>query len=212
MDIDPTVNDRPAEEEEEVNCFKGLLVHSPLRCAAIATGDPRVEAWRFGRMSEYMLVCKNNITKHKETIKVLGLDKTFEELMGLLPKKGQGKRKWTGKKGGGRSKWQHEEAYMSEGEGDDEENEEEDEDNKDDNNLPARHEPCAQCAKPAAKGPAPKEWILKARKALEVNDFGTSWSELVGVWYLREESKGFVIPVSRLCLAIVLELILSLPD
>ncbi|KAJ7318376.1 hypothetical protein DFH08DRAFT_655029, partial [Mycena albidolilacea] len=51
---------------------------------------------------------------------------------------------------------------------------------------------------PAAKGPVPKEWILKARKALEVNDFGTSWSELVGVWYSREESKGFVAPVSHL--------------
>jgi hypothetical protein len=153
MDVDPTVNDRPAEEEEEeeeeeeVDCFKGLLVHSPLRRAAIATGDPRAEAWRFERMSEYMLVRENNIAKHKETIKALGLDKTFEELTGLPPKKGQGKRKWTGKKGGGRSKRQREEAHTSEGEGDDEENEEEDEDDegddRDDDKPPARREPRA---------------------------------------------------------------------
>jgi hypothetical protein len=97
MDIDGPGVDGPGEEGEENDIFAGLLVKSPLRRGAMATGNPRSEAWHFQRMSTYALVRENNMAKNQETIKRLGLDKTFEEMQEEMGgEAGKGKHKGPG--------------------------------------------------------------------------------------------------------------------
>ncbi|KAJ7667228.1 hypothetical protein B0H14DRAFT_3539248 [Mycena olivaceomarginata] len=97
MDID-----EPGEERE-MDIFTGLLVNSPLQRAAIATGNPRSKDWRFKRMSAYELMQENNIAKNKETMKRLGLKKTFEEMQEEMGwRVGKGKCKAAGAAGNGK--------------------------------------------------------------------------------------------------------------
>jgi hypothetical protein len=142
-------------------------------------------------MSAWELERENNVARNNETFVRLGLNKDFEEAIGLPSKKG-GKRKRGEKNAGRKSKRQREgaeEGGYDDGEG-------EDDKLKEDGDLPAASEPCSQRAKPAAKPVAVKEWAWKARALLEEKNFGPEWLELVQVWYHREEGKGFVAPVS----------------
>ncbi|KAJ7354141.1 hypothetical protein DFH08DRAFT_955553 [Mycena albidolilacea] len=155
------------EEREENNIFAGLLVQSPVRHAAMATGNPRSKAWRFQRMSTYELVRKNNIAKNKETIKALGLDKTFEEMQEMGRRAGKGKHKESGARGKGGCKTKHPRVDKDGGSGGDEEDYEDDEG---EDSVPASKPPAqprAQHMKPVAAKPAPKEWVLKAKALLE---------------------------------------------
>jgi hypothetical protein len=142
-------------------------------------------------MHPEMLVRENNIAKHAETLKSLGLNKSFEEAMGLPPK-----RKSAGKGSSGRKT----KCARAEIEGDSDHKDGEDgEDDKDDNDNeepPLLHTPRPQHGKVDMPCPAPKEWACKAKDALEVAEFGVVWAGLVKQWYLHEEGKGFVAPVS----------------
>jgi hypothetical protein len=188
-------------DEREMNLFVGLLVNSLLQRAAIATGNPRSEAWRFERMSAYELIRENNIAKNRETMKRLGLDKSFEEMQEEMGGgAGKGKRKTAGATGNGKPggrKTKRTRVDADGGSGGDDEEDYEDDDGEDvvlASKPPAQ--PRAQRMKPTAAKPAPKEWVLKAKTLLEEKAFGGLWPELVEQWYLREESKNFVSPVS----------------
>ncbi|KAJ7346457.1 hypothetical protein DFH08DRAFT_960928 [Mycena albidolilacea] len=163
--------------EREMNLFVGLLVNSPLQRAAIATGNPRSEAWHFERMSADELIRENNIARNRETMKRLGLDKCFEEMQEAMGGgAGKGKRKAAGatengKPGGHKTKRTRVDADGGSG-GDDEEDHEDD-DGEDvvlASKPPAQ--PRAQRMKPTAAKPAPKEWVLKAKTLLEEKAFG----------------------------------------
>jgi hypothetical protein len=193
MDID-----EPGEEGEKNDIFAGLLVKSPLRRAAMATGNPQNEAWRFQRMSSYQLVCENNIAKNQELIKQLGLDKTFEEMqkeMGGRPAKGKRKGPGAQEKGGRKAKRTR--VDEDGGSGDEEAYEDDDGEDPDPAGKPPA-QPRAQRIKPVAAKAAPKEWVLNAKALLEEKAFDGPWPELVEQWYRREESKSFVSPVSFL--------------
>jgi hypothetical protein len=114
-------------EPQERDYFKGLVVHSPLRRRVLAAAsnpeEIEYEVRQLARLSTFERVRKNNIAKHKETLKSLGLDKSFSELMGLKKGKTAGmKRKVVGKTG------RKAKAKRTRGEGDD--NDEDDEDDE----------------------------------------------------------------------------------
>jgi hypothetical protein len=67
--------------------------------------DPQREAWQFERMSTWVLEQENNVALNNETFVWLGLNKTFEEAIGLPSKKGE-KHKRGEKNAGWKSKWQ----------------------------------------------------------------------------------------------------------
>jgi hypothetical protein len=192
MDVDHQPRDDEGREPmPSADIFAGLDVRSPLRRKAMLHPDPQREAWRFQRMSTWELQRENNVALNNETFVRLGLNKTFEEAIGLPSKKGE-KRKRGEKNAGRKSKRQRERA--EEGGYDDEEDE--DEELEEDGDLPTAGDPRPQRAKPVAKPVAVKEWARKARALLEEKNFGPEWMELVEVWFQREEKKGFVSPVS----------------
>jgi hypothetical protein len=67
--------------------------------------DPQREAWRFERMSTWELEQEKNVAWNNETFVRLGLNKDFEEAIGLPSKKG-GKCKRGEKNAGRKSKRQ----------------------------------------------------------------------------------------------------------
>jgi hypothetical protein len=197
----------PAPAPQERDYFKGLVVHSPLRRRVLASASTpdkiQYEVCQLARLSAFELVRENNIAKHKETLKSLGLDKSFNELMGLKKGKTAGvKRKAVGKKGRkGKSK-----RLRGENGDDDEEDEDEDEEGSDSGEDEEDDTPVAPRAPRlqrtiASRTTAPKEWIVKAKKMLEKEELGATWDELVVEWYRREERKGFVSPVT-ICLTL----------
>jgi hypothetical protein len=194
--------DRP--KTPEVDPFKGMVVLSPLRRRTMATAsnpeELAFEIRQLRRLSPYELVRENNIAKHKEVLKSLGLDKSFSELMGI--KKGAapggGKRKKTGGGGRGRKAKRAREDRGDEDEqsgSGEEEDEEEEEEEEEETSAPPARAPRAQCTKAAPARAAPKEWVVKAKNLLEDESLGEAWAQLVRLWYLREEGKGFVAPV-----------------
>jgi hypothetical protein len=188
MDEDPqSRDDEGGGPVASTDIFAGLNVGSPLRRKAMLHPNPLEEAWRFE--STWELERENNVARNNETFVRLGLNKTFEEAIGLPSKKGR-KRKRGEKSAGRKSKRQREEAEEGGCSDIEDDNDEEEAD------PPVAHEPRVQRAKPAAKPVAVKEWAQKARKMLEEKNFGPEWMELVQVWYHREEGKGFVAPVS----------------
>jgi hypothetical protein len=166
---------------KERDPFGTLLVQSPLRrktLAAASNEELEYEIRQLKRLSAFELVRENNIARNKEMLKKLGLDKSFNDVMGLT-KSGE-KRKAEGS--GGRK--------AKQGRG---ETEEEDEGENDTPPAPRAARPMR--AKPIAQRPPPKEWAKKAKTLLEEKDLGEAWKELVIQWYAHEEKKGFVSPV-----------------
>jgi hypothetical protein len=149
-------------------------------------------------LSEYEFVRANNIAQNTEMIASLRLNKMFEEALGL-PSKKAGTRK-SGQKSGGRGgggrkakRARGEGGRLSSEEEDDEEDEEEEEEEEEEREpRPARE----KRAQPTPEAAAPKEWAKKARAMLEDIDFGLPWTEVIDQWWLREQRKGFVSPVS----------------
>jgi hypothetical protein len=189
---------------EPADPFRGIEVLSPLRRRTVASvedpSDP-MQLWtavnQLRRLSTSELLRENNIARNKELLATLGLDKTFNEKMGMEKKGPAAKRVRSGGPAGRkakRSKGQDEEVSGASKE--DEDNEEEE-----DEPTPALRAR-TQRVKPAVRRAAPKEWVVKAKKALEQDDMGPEWVELVREWYRREEDKGFVSPVS-VCLTSV---------
>jgi hypothetical protein len=172
--------------------FEGLEVRSPLRRKiekeATMPEALQVAIWRLQRLSAYELVRENNIATNHELLVSLGLDKSFEEAMGLKRKKAEGKNK----KGRRASK-----RVRGEGEADDEVCSEEEEEEEEEEEPVAPRVPRPSREKPAPKAPAPKEWVKKAEKLLQGDSFGPLWTQLVAQWRLREEQTGFETSVSR---------------
>ncbi|KAJ7728399.1 hypothetical protein B0H14DRAFT_3001213 [Mycena olivaceomarginata] len=103
----------------------------------------------------------------------LGLDKSFDEIMGAAKRKGDEKNK------GGRAKRsrreEEEEERENSGESDKEEGEGEEEEED----------------APPVPPPVVKDWVKKAEKLLAAESFGPAWIALVAEWRLREEQTGF---------------------
>jgi hypothetical protein len=191
-----SARDRVEEEggEKEKDPFRGLLIKLPLhrKTVATASNDEELEykIHQLRHLSTFELVRENNIARNKEELKRLGLDKSFNEAMGLTKQGGKCKAK-----GGGGRKAKHGRSEAEEGNESEEEDDVNEDDEEENNALAA---PCIawpQRAKPGAQHPAPKEWIKKARPLLQQQDLGKAWEELVVQWYTCEEKKGFILPV-----------------
>ncbi|KAJ7837368.1 hypothetical protein B0H14DRAFT_2589225 [Mycena olivaceomarginata] len=194
-------NDNMDNNDMDINSpehdpLEGLVVNLVLRCKMIAESqtlaDLEYTIGQFSHLSECKLVCANNITHNKETLANLGLNKTFEEAMGLPAKKARGRKlgQKLGGKGGGGGK-----AKNVRGEGErtlSDEDEEEEEEKEEEEPCPAQE----KHIKPTPKAAAPKEWVKKARVLLEEGDFGLLWSKLMEQWWLQ--GKGFVSPMKGL--------------
>jgi flagellar biosynthesis GTPase FlhF len=160
----------------------------------------KLAIWRLGRLSESELVRANNIAHNKELLANLGLNKTFEEAMGLPTTRAARK---SGQKSGGKggrgkkAKRARVEGERTSSDEEEEEDEEEESGNEEVQEPPATRE---KRAKPTPKAAAPKEWAKKAKALLEEGDSGLLWSELVEQWWLREQGKGFISPVSSVFL------------
>jgi hypothetical protein len=206
--------DRPAtpdtsgtrQESEPADPFHGIEVLSPLRRKTMASvEDPSdsMQVWaavnQLRRLSTSELVRENNIARNKEMLAKLGLDKSFNEHMGIT--KGAGKRTNSGGTTGRKVKRARRQGEKEADGHSEEEDDEDEDDEEDDAPRPAPHPaPRPLRAKPAAHRAAPKEWVVKAKKSLEEDDMGPKWVELVGEWYRREEGKGFISPVSSISL------------
>jgi hypothetical protein len=194
----PPANDDMEIDGPERDPFEGLAVNPALRRKIIAESktpaDLEHAVWRLKRLSEYEFVRANNVTRNTEMIASLGLNKTFEEALGL-PSKKAGTRK-SGQKSGGRGgggrkakRARGEGGRLSSEEEDDEEDEEEEEEREP---RPARE----KRAQPTPEVAAPKEWAKKARAMLKDINFGLPWTEVIDQWWLQEQRKGFVSLVS----------------
>ncbi|KAJ6541369.1 hypothetical protein B0H19DRAFT_1268382 [Mycena capillaripes] len=173
----------------EPDPFKGLMVHSPLRRKIIAllTEERETQLFLFCRLSPYKRVHKNNITKHQELLKNMGLDRPFNEVMGWNKNRKKQKRWVVAGKGKGVKRARVE----GQDEEDDKENKKEnDKDEEEEENVQPACKPRTQCALVGPSCPAPKEWVVKA-KSLEDAALGLAWCKLVKEWYTREEGKGY---------------------
>jgi hypothetical protein len=175
-------DDEDDEDEEDrvpADPFEGMLVKSPLRRRTLKEGVTPVALntaiWNLKRMSAYELVRENNVAKNHEILVSLGLNKSFEEVMGLQKKKAGGKvGAQKGRRRAAKRAWGEGNGEEEDYEGNSEDEEEEDED--DDIPHCAPRDPRA---KPMPKVAAPKEWVKKAEASLERGKFGPQWSELV---------------------------------
>jgi hypothetical protein len=197
-------DDEDDEDEEDrvpADPFEGMLVKLPLRRRTLKEGVTPVALnaaiWNLKRMSAYELVRENNVAKNHEILVSLGLDKSFEEVMGLPKKKAGGKVGAQKRKAGGKvgaQKGGRRAAKRARGEGNCEEEDYKGNSEDEDDDIPPRA-PWDPCAKPTPKVAVPKEWVKKAEASLERGKFGPQWGELVEQWYLYEKNHGFVCPV-----------------
>ncbi|KAJ7810808.1 hypothetical protein B0H14DRAFT_3756640 [Mycena olivaceomarginata] len=200
MADDPMDIDRPARDP-----FEGLIVNPALRRKTIAESknseDLKLAIWRLGRLSESELVRANNIAHNKELLTNLGLNKTFEEAMGLPTTRATRK---SGQKSGGKGgRGRKAKRARVEGErtsSDEEEEEDEEEDEEEESGDEEVQEPPAtreKRAKPTPKAAAPKEWAKKAKALLEEGDSGLLWS----AGAVNTFQKSMAVSVTGLCKA-----------
>ncbi|KAJ7101170.1 hypothetical protein C8R44DRAFT_888138 [Mycena epipterygia] len=157
------------DEEEPYFDFGGkdALVLSLLR-EQLKRADTKEQARLLGEIRRgvpYELTRLNNIAKHKRTLRMLSLNKSADELFGDL----KGKKQKAPTKTKGRVK-KVKQGMQSE------------------EKRRTRAKPV-----PRAKA-APKSdstWATSVWGVLEEKEYGPEWTELVHVWFEREEGKGF---------------------